>query len=341
MSPDASPALAPLVRRYFLERLVHQRNVSPATLATYRDAFRLLLHFAEHRLHRAAASLTLDEVDAPLMLAFLDDLEHTRKNTVRSRNARLAVLRSFARYVSTEEPSALPVTQRILAIPAKRYHTPVLGFLSRDEMQAVLDGPDASTWSGQRDRALFLTLYNTGARISEALNLNVEDLPHAPSPAVVTLHGKGRKQRTVPLWSRTSRVLARWLHTRRGGGPDPLFVNRRGERLTRSGAAHRLALAVERATPQCPSLRHRHVSPHTVRHTTAMHLLQAGTDTAVIALWLGHESPTTTHAYCEADLRMKERTLARVTPPKVGAGRFKPTDAVLAFLDGLSLCGGR
>jgi integrase/recombinase XerD len=333
-SATASPALAPVLQRFFLERLVRQRNVSPATIAAYRDTFRLLLRFAERRLKRAAAVLRLEDLDAPLILAFLDHLEHERGNSVRSRNARLAAVRSFARYVSGEEPTVLPVLQRILAIPSKRHHRPVLGFLSREEVQAILDAPDASTWSGQRDRALFLILYNTGARISEALGLRVADVPADGTPRV-TLRGKGRKERTVPLWPRTRRLLTNWIRTRGGAATDPLFLNHRHVRLSRSGAAHRLALARDRAVSTCASLRGRHVSPHTFRHTTAMHLLHSGTDSAVIALWLGHESSATTHGYLEADLAMKERALARVDPPKASARRFKPTDEILAFLDGL------
>lgn len=331
---SSSPALAPLVQRFFVERLVQQRNVSTATIAAYRDTFRLLLRFAEPRLKCAAAVMRLDDLDAPLILAFLDHLEQVRKNVVRSRNARLAAVRSFARYVSGEEPVALPVVQRILAIPSKRHHRPVLGFLSRQEVQAVLDAPDASTWSGQRDRALFLTLYNTGARISEALGLQIEDVPVEGTPCV-RLRGKGRKERTVPLWPRTRRLLTTWIRTRGGSATDPLFPNRRHERLSRSGAAHRLALAVDLALSACPSLRGRHVSPHTFRHTTAMHLLQSGTDSAVIALWLGHESAATTHGYLEADLAMKERALARVDPPKTRPRRFKASDEILTFLDRL------
>jgi integrase/recombinase XerD len=335
-SPSStSPPLAPLVRRFFLDRLVRQRNVSPATVVAYRDAFRLLFRFAECRLDRPPASLVVDDFDSALVLAFLDHLEQARKNAVRSRNARLAAVRSFARYVSTEEPTALPVVQRILAIPVKRHHRPVLGFLARDEIQAVLDAPNPSTWSGQRDRALFLTLYNTGARISEALDLHAEDVRVDGTPAVVRLRGKGRKERTVPLWPRTARMLATWLRRRGGSTADPLFPNRHRERLSRSGAAHRLVLALAQASLACPSLRGRQVSLHTVRHTTAMHLLQSGTDSAVIALWLGHESPTTTHAYLEADLAMKELALSRVDPPTTSTRRFKPSDEVLAFLDGL------
>jgi len=334
-APSTSPAVAPLIRRFFVDRLVQQRDVSPATVAAYRDAFRLVLRFTEARLGRSAATLRIDDLDAPMILAFLDDLEQTRKNAVRSRNARLAAVRSFARYVSTEEPTALPVAQRILAIPSKRHHAPVLGFLSRAEIQAVIDATDTSTWSGHRDRALFVTLYNTGARISEALSLHISDVRLDRTPAVVTLLGKGRKERTVPLWPRTARLLTTWLRMRGGVGTDPLFLNARHERLSRSGAAHRLALVLEQASVVCPSLRGRDISLHTFRHTTAMHLLQSGTDLAVIAIWLGHESPVTTHAYLEADLAMKERALARVDPPHMAARRFTPSDELLAFLDGL------
>jgi len=335
MKPQLSlPLIAPLLRRFFLERLVRQRNATRATLAAYRDAFRLFLRFAERQLRHPAASLGLEQFDKPLVLAFLDHLEQARGNAVRSRNARLAVMRSFARFLSLEEPTAATAAQRILAIPRKRHHSPLLGFLSRAEVQAVLDAPDASTWSGQRDRALFLTLYNTGARISEALSLQIKDVRLERAPHV-TLRGKGRKDRTVPLWSSTVRTLTAWTHTRADSPGDPLFPNRIGSQLSRSGAANRLALAVRTASLRCPSLRGRHVSLHTLRHTTAMHLLQSGTDTAVIALWLGHTSPTTTHVYLEADLAMKERALARVAPPKTRSMRFRPSDDVLAFVDRL------
>lgn len=328
------PTLAPVVQRFFAERLQRQRHVTATTVAAYRDAFRLLLRFAERQLKRAPAQLRLGDLDAPLVLAFLDHLEQVRHNGVRSRNARLAAVRSFMRYASTEEPTVLPVAQRVLAIPAKRYAKPMLGFLSREEMQAILDAPPPDTWTGHRDRALFLTLYNTGARISEMLGLAIGDVHLDGTPRVV-LHGKGRKERTVPLWTRTARVLAAWLRIRAGHTTDRLFPNGRHGPLTRAGAAHRLALAVDRAAQGCPSLRGRRISPHVVRHTTAMHLLQSGTDTAVIALWLGHESPTTTHGYLEADLAMKERALARVAAPTVGAVRFKASDDLLAFLDRL------
>ena len=329
-----SPSLAPFIQRFFLDRLVHQRNASPATIAAYRDTFRLWLRFTEQRLGRPPTSLVLDDLCAPLVLGFLDYLEHERGNTIRSRNARLAAIRSFVQYIGYEEPTALPALQRILAIPRKRYSKPVLGFLSREEIQAILDAPDVSTWSGRRDRALILTFYNTGARVSEAIGLDVKDLELDRTPRV-TFHGKGRKDRTVPLWSNTALMLAEWLRERRSEISDPIFTNRMGARLSRSGVANRLALTVQVASEKCPSLRHRKVSPHTLRHTTAMHLLQSGTDLSVIALWLGHESPTTTHGYLEADLAMKERALAGVDEPNATSLRYKPADRIFAFLDGL------
>jgi site-specific recombinase XerD len=330
-----APALAPLLRSFFLDRLLRQRNASPATIAAYRDTFRLLLRFAEARLHRQAASLTIEDLSAPLVLAFLDHLERDRGNTVRTRNARLAAIHSFASHAGREEPVALEGLGRVLAIPAKRFSRPVLGHLSREEMQAILDAPDRGTWSGRRDAVLFATLYNTGARISEALALDVQSI-HLDRTPRVDLHGKGRKERTIPLWRATAGALTKWIDELKATPSAPIFPNRNGARLTRSGVARRLALAVGQSAKLCPSLRGRDISPHTLRHTTAMHLLESGTDISVIALWLGHESPTTTHAYLEADLALKERALARVDAPRGRNGkRFRPSDALLAFLDRL------
>jgi len=334
MTADA-PALAPLLQSFFLDRLIQQRNASPATIASYRDTFRLLLRFAEDHLHRPAAFLTTEDLGAPLILAFLDHLERDRGNSVRTRNARLAAVHSFASHAGREEPVALAQVQRVLAIPSKRFSRPVLGHLSREEVHALLDAPDRSTWSGRRDAVLFATLYNTGARISEALGLDVASV-HLERTPRVHLHGKGRKERVVPLWKSTARALAEWIRERDASPATPLFSNRHGGRLTRSGVARRLALAVHDASQVCPSLRSRRISPHTLRHTTAMHLLESGTDISVIALWLGHESPTTTHAYLEANLALKERVLARLdAPPGHRGKRFRPSDALLAFLDGL------
>lgn len=336
MTPAASPSplFSTLVQEFFCQRLVAQRNASPCTVASYRDAFRLLLCFAEPHLRKKPSALVLADLDAPVILAFLDDLERARHNTVQSRNARLAALRAFFHYAASRDPANLPTIQRVLAIPRKRHDHPLLGFLTREEIAAVDAALDLTTWSGRRDQALIATLYNTGARVSEALDLRIADVTHGRE-AAVRLRGKGRKERLVPLWKSTVRLLTTWVD-RRAAPPDaPLFPNRSGRRLTRSGVAYRLRLAVTQAATTCPSLRRRRISPHTLRHTTAMHLLQAGVDITVIALWLGHESPATTHHYVEADLAMKQRTLARLEEPTPRRARFAPREDLLAFLEGL------
>jgi site-specific recombinase XerD len=331
---SADATLATLLHAFFLERLVAQRNASPQTVAAYRDSFRLLLEFAHQHVGKAPERLALTDVDAPLVLAFLDHLERDRHNTIRSRNARFAAIRSFLHFAAFKDPTALPSIQRVLAIPMKRFDKPLLGFLSIDEIQAILDAPPTDRWSGQRDRVMFATLYNTGARVSELTGLRVADVVLEAS-ACVHLHGKGRKDRSVPLWRTTTTQLRHWL-PRIDSRPDrPLFPSAAGRHLTRPAVTARLRLAVQRAAPQCPSLTSRHVSPHCVRHSMAMHMLQSGVDITVIALWLGHENPATTHLYVEADLAMKERALQAVQAPHLKQARYRPTDRLLAFLQGL------
>jgi integrase/recombinase XerD len=329
-----SPAFPTLVQDFFCRRLLAQRNASPRTIAAYRDTFRLLLRYVQDHRRTAPAALTLLDLDAPLLLAFLDHLERDRHNTIRTRNARLVALRSFFQYAAGRDPANLPTIQRVLAIPQKRCDTPLLGFLTRDEVDAIQGVLDLTTWSGRRDQALFATLYNTGARVSEAIGLRVVDLV-GEREATLHLRGKGRKERIVPLWKSTARLLASWLATCSQPPEAPLFPNRGGRPMTRSGVAHRLHLAVEKAAETCASLRGKRISPHTLRHTTAMHLLQSGVDVTVIALWLGHESSTTTHRYVEADLAMKRRALAALTDPAPRNTRFAPSDRLLAFLEGL------
>jgi integrase/recombinase XerD len=334
MSQTRQPTeLARLLQGFFHERLVRQRNASARTIASYRDAFRLLLQFAAKRLHRAPASLALEDIDTRLVLAFLDHLEKERENSVRSRNARLAAIRSFMHYASFEAPQALPSIRGVLAIPVKRFDRPVVGHLSRDEMQAVLDAPDVTTWSGRRDRVMFETFYNTGARVSEVIGLSVTDLDLGATGAI-RFRGKGRKQRLVPLWKSTKARLRDWI----GYLDDqagPLFPNQHRTWLTRSGVEARLKRAVDAARKSCPPLGGRRVSPHTFRHTSAMHLLQAGVDLSVIALWLGHESPVTTHQYLAADLTTRQRALDRLQPPRGKRLRFRAGDRLLHFLDSL------
>lgn len=327
-------SLASLLQEFFLERLMKQRNASAQTVASYRDGFRLLLQFAQRHLGKAPEKLALADLDAALILSFLNHLESVRHNAIRSRNARFAAIRSFLHFAALKEPTALPSIQRVLAVPMKRFDKPLLGFLSKIEMQAILDAPDRTTWCGQRDRIMFATLYNTGARVSEITGLCVADVVLGHS-ASVRIHGKGRKERSVPLWRNTASQIRRWL-PRINRTPDhPLFPTHSGAPMTRSAVAARLQLAVQSAAACCPQLEKHRVSPHTIRHATAMHMLQAGVEIAVIALWLGHESPATTHMYVEADLAMKERALNAVQPPRIKQSRYQPPDRIMHFLQSL------
>lgn len=327
------PEFPQLLQEFFLQRLIAQQGASQQTIRSYRDAFVLLLRFVEQSGGRTASALTLRDLDAPLILNFLDHLERDRGNSPRTRNVRLTAVRSFMRYVGVRDPTSLPVVQRVLAIPSKRFDRPVLGYLSRDEMQAVLDAPDRSTWSGHRDAVLFTTLYNTGARVSEITSLRVSDVLF--DRGALLLHGKGRKERAIPMWPTTVTQLRVWLDRVNGEQRGPVFPNRTGRALSRSGVRHRLNRAVNVASEHCLSLANRRVSPHTLRHTTAMHLLQSGVDLTVIALLLGHEDPSTTHQYLEADLAMKEAALGRLQEPTTPSRRFRPSERVLAFLDSL------
>ncbi|MEN8763386.1 MAG: tyrosine-type recombinase/integrase, partial [Thiogranum sp.] len=257
--------LARLLQAFFCQFLMQQRRASPETVNGYRDTFRLLLHFAEQYTGKSITELSLSDLDAPLVLAFLNDLEAQRHNTVRSRNARLAAIRTFVHYAALQEPTALPGIQQVLAIPMKRFDRPLVGFLSREEMEAVLHAPDSHAWSGQRDRALLTTLYNTGALVSEIIAMRRVDLECERAQAL-HLHGKGRKERVVPLWKQTAKLLREWL-PRIGPEPQqPLFPNRFNQAMTRSGVASRLQRAANTATDQCPSLKDKRVSPHLVRH---------------------------------------------------------------------------
>ena len=325
-------AFPALLQDFLHRRLVAQRGASAHTIASYRDTFMLFLGYAAERTGRTPSALTLPDLDAPMVLDFLDHLETQRGNSARTRNLRLTAIRSFMRYASLREPTLLPVAQRVLAIPVKRFDRPVLGYLSREEITAIIDAPDRSTWSGQRDAVLFAVLYNTGARVSEITRLHVADvlLDRASS---LLLHGKGRKERVVPLWKSTAAQLQRWL-PRIDRSPDAP-PNRAGKPLSRSGGEHQLRVACRKASDRHPSLATRRVSPHTLRHTTAMHLLQSGVDITVIALWLGHEDTATTHQYVEADLAMKEAALRCVEDPAPQPLRFTATDRLLDFLEAL------
>ena len=271
---------------------------------------------------------------SPLILPFLDSLEIQRGNSPRTRNLRLTAIRSFLRHASLHDPTALPVAQRVLAISTKRFDRPVVGFLSREEIAALLDAPDRATWSGHRDAVMFAVFYNTGARVSEVIELCIADvLPDRGS--ALRLRGKGSKERVVPLWKSTATQLRAWFKHVTQSPEAPVFPNRAGKPLSRSGVEHRLRLAIGKASKRCPSLLGRRNSPHTLRHTTAMHLLHSGVDITVIALWLGHEDTATTHLYVEADLAMKENALQRIADPGQKPVRFRAHDRLLAFLEPL------
>src|SRR6185312_4992415 len=328
------PTFAALLESFFTQRLMQQRRASAHTIASYRDTFRLLLRFIQTRLHKAPSTLALEDIDAPLLVAFLDDLEKARAVTARTRNLRLTAIHSFFRYVAFEAPTHAAQIQRVLAIPAKRFQRALIPFLSRQEADALLAAPDQRTWSGRRDHALILLAVQTGLRLSELTGLRQEDL-HVGTGAHVRVTGKGRKERCTPLSKNTQAVLAAWLREPLRAPDQPLFPNARGGRLSSHGVHYLLAKHVIAAAEVCPSLKQKRVSPHVLRHTTAMDLLQQGNEQAVIALWLGHESIETTQVYLDADLEMKQRILDKTTPPNGKPGRYRPGDKLLAFLKSL------
>lgn len=328
------PSFAALVQQFFTEYLVAQRAVSPRTVACYRDALMLFLGFAERRLGKPPTALRLADIQPDLILAFLDHLERQRHNAVRSRNLRLTALRAFLKFAGRRDVSSLHTVERALAIPMKRFERPMVGSLTREEMLAVLGQP-GSSWTSQRDHLLLALLYNTGARVSEIVGVRCADVVLDGAPCV-HLHGKGRKQRSVPLWKTTVKEVRAWLRCNPSLQREaPLLPNRSGSAMTRSNVAKRLDVAVTRAAESHQGLAKKHISPHTIRHTTAMHLLQSGVAFNVIALWLGHETPVTTHRYVEANLAMKEKALARLEAPATKMRRFRAPDSLMRFLEAL------
>lgn len=334
MSSLIPPTFPVLVQNFFTDFLMTQRETSPHTVASYRDTFCLFLRYLHESTGQSPVLFRLADLQASRILAFLDHLEKNRHNTARSRNLRLAAIKTFFRYAASRNPEAMAITEQVQAIPAKRIDKPLLDFLSREETEAILAAFDRSTFSGHRDFVLFLTLYNTGMRVSEIIAQRGKKL-QLEAPSSIQIHGKGRKARQVPLWKNTVKHLKLWVTKLAIGPEDPLFPNRNRKPLTRSGVESRLRRATTAATNELPSLRKKRVSPHTFRHTTAMHLLQAGVDITSIALWLGHESPATTHQYVEADLAMKEAALKKLQSPSTKRVRYRPTDELLAFLEAL------
>jgi site-specific recombinase XerD len=330
MSAAALPAL---IQRFFTDRLCTQLEASRHTVAGYRDTFRLLLRYASAQHGKPPVKLMVEDIDADLVADFLVHTETARGNSARSRNTRLAAIRSFFRFVAMTDPTWLLHCQRVLAMPNKRYVKRSVTFLDADEMAALLAAPDRSTWAGRRDHALLLLAVQTGLRASELVGLRCGDVVLGTGPHIRCM-GKGRKERATPLRRDTAKLLAAWIGNYKTDD-KPLFPSIRGERLSRDALEHLVRKHCLTAARTCPSIGAKRVTPHTLRHSTAMDLLHHGVDPAVIALWLGHENVETTQIYIHADMRMKEKALARVAAPATPSGRFRPDDTLLAFLEGL------
>lgn len=329
----SAPTLPALIQRFFTDRLCVQMEASRHTVAGYRDTFRLLLRFASARHGKPPVKLGIEDLDADLVADFLVHTETARGNSARSRNTRLAAIRSFFRYVAMADPAWLLHCQRILAMPNKRYVKRAVTFLDADEIATLLAAPDRTTWAGRRDHALLLLAVQTGLRASELVNLKCSDVVLG-SGAHIRCMGKGRKERATPLRRDTAKLLTAWIGDRRESG-SPLFPSIRGEQLSRDALEHLVRKHCLTAAHACPSIGAKRVTPHTLRHSTAMDLLHHGVDPSVIALWLGHESVETTQIYIHADMRLKEKALARVAAPATPSSRFQPDDQLLAFLEGL------
>jgi integrase/recombinase XerD len=326
--------LAPTLQAFFTDRLARQRQASGHTIAAYRDACKLLLAFAEQRTGKAPSPLDVADLDAGLIGAFGDHLEHQRGNTVRTRNARLAANHTQFRFAALAHPQDAAVIQRVLAIPPKRYDQTLITYLTQPETDALLDAPDQTTWTRRRDHALLTLAVHTGLCISELTALTRADV-HLGTGAHVSCLGKGRKQRSTPLTAGVTAVLHAWQAEHAGAPTDPLFPTRRGTPLSPDAVQQRLATHATTAASSCPTLASKTITPHVLRHTAAMRLLNAGVDTTVIALWLGHEQVATTQVYIHADLALKEQALARTTPAGTTPGRYQPPDTIIAFLEGL------
>jgi site-specific recombinase XerD len=330
----ASTSLAPLLERFFMQRLMQERRVSSHTISSYRDTFRLFLKFTQQRLHKPPSALLFEEIDAPLIRSFLDDLEKHRGLSVRSRNLRLTAIHSFFRYIAFELPTHSAQIQRVLAIPSKRFTRTLVRYLTRSEVDALLAAPDRRTWYGRRDHAFILMAVQTGLRVSEITGVTREDLV-LETGAHVRVIGKGRKERCTPLAKPTVAVLKAWMREPSRGNGRLVFPNAKGERLTVHGVKYMLNKHAGTAVGTCPSLKGKRVTVHLLRHTMALEMLQAGVDRAVIAIWLGHENVETTQVYLEATLAMKEKALEKTTTPDGTPRRFRPGDRLLNFLNGL------
>lgn len=327
-------ALAPTLESFFTDRLLNQRQASSHTIASYRDAFRLLLRYVAARKHTQPCALDFGDLDAPLVGAFLEHLERDRQNSVRTRNNRLSAIHSLFGYAALRHPEHAGSIQRVLAIPTKRFECNLVAYLNDEEVDALLVACDRATWTGRRDHALIVLAIQTGLRVSELTSITCADIVLGPG-ANVHCVGKGRKERRTPLVPLTVSVLRIWLAERRGTQAEPLFPTITGKALSRDAIEHRIAHYASIAGKSCPSMRAKHVTAHTLRHTCAMRLLISGVDVTLIALWLGHEQVSTTNIYLHADMTRKEMAIARTIPPATTPGRYRASDPVLAFLEAL------
>jgi site-specific recombinase XerD len=326
--------IAPTLQSFFTDRLVKQRRASARTIAAYRDSLRLLVVFVHHRTGTPPCSISWDDLDVEMIGSFLDHLEAERDNSPRTRNLRLTAIRSLFTYASLRHPEHALLIQRVLAIPPKRFERPTVSFLTAVEIDALLAAPNSTRWEGRRDRALLLVAVQTGLRVSELTGLNCGDVTLGTG-GCVRCEGKGRRHRAVPLTAATAAVLRQWIEERSGLRDDPLFPTRTGRRLSTDAVERLVHKHAVTAAQGCRTLHADKVHPHVLRHSCAMALLQAGVDTAVIALWLGHADIRSTNAYLHADMTIKQRALARTTPATIPPGRYRPSDSLLAFLEGL------
>jgi integrase/recombinase XerD len=328
------PRFAAMLESFFTERLMRQRQASPHTIASYRDTFRLLLEFVQGKLKKAPSAIAIEDLNAPLLSAFLDHLEKERRISARSRNVRLAAIHSFFKYAAYQCPEQAGLIQRVLAMPSKRFDRAAIEFLDRHEIESLLEAPGAETWSGRRDQLLLTLAVQAGLRVSELVGLRCQDVVLGVG-AHIRCWGKGRKERCIPLSREAVAALRHWLEEQDAQPADPLFPSARGGPLSRDAVEYLLKKHMTTARQRCPSLKGKRVSPHVLRHSAAMELLRHGVDRSTIALWLGHESVETTQVYLHADLALKEAALARTTPVKIRAGRYRPDDRLLAFLKSL------